>query len=190
MAPSGPAPLVEVLRRFTVDEFHRMIDADVFAPDERFELLEGMVTSKVARGPRHDATVARAAATLRRLLDPQQWMVREQSAVTLGDSEPEPDIAIATARSDWYAGGHPTASELACVIEVGDTSLEFDRTVKQRIYARVGIPTFVILDVRTRVVELLLRPDVDAGRYRDVLHLERGSIPIAGVDVPVDELFV
>src|SRR2546423_10746826 len=82
------------VRRFTVEEYHRLIEQGFFASDERFELLEGWIVAKVPRNPIHDTAVLLADGLFRRLI-PTGWLVRCQLGFTTGDSEPEPDIALA-----------------------------------------------------------------------------------------------
>ena len=60
-------------------------------------------------------------------------MVRPQVPLTLGDSEPEPDLAVVTAEEDAKAERHPQAALL--VIEVADSSARRDLETKARIYA-------------------------------------------------------
>src|SRR5579862_9140639 len=80
------------VRPFTVDEYHRMIDADVLDEGDAVELLEGWIVPKMPRNPPHDATIGLADDALRIRL-PAGWHVRLQSAITTSDSEPEPDLA-------------------------------------------------------------------------------------------------
>src|SRR5687767_9589086 len=81
------------VRRFTVAEYHRLIEQGFFARDERCELLEGWIVPQVSKNPPHEAYVGRCNRVLNRRLPPG-WHVRVQSTVTTGDSEPEPDVAI------------------------------------------------------------------------------------------------
>src|SRR5262245_43751216 len=89
--PAAPTPL---LRRFSVDEYHRMIQAGILGEGDRVDLLAGQVVHKMPRNPPHDGTIQlvnkQALAHL-----PGGWCVRIQSAITLSDSEPEPDLAVA-----------------------------------------------------------------------------------------------
>src|SRR3982751_409250 len=80
------------VRKFTVDEYHRLIADGFFIRDDHYELLDGYIVQKMSRDPIHDACVALA----RRILDghlPPGWHLRVQSAITTADSEPEPDLA-------------------------------------------------------------------------------------------------
>src|SRR5690349_3673211 len=88
-------------RRFTVAEYHRMIETGVLTEQDPVELLEGWVVFKMARNPRHDNTLARLQKVLNRLLGPD-WEIRGQLAVTTDDSEPEPDVAVVRGPIEQY----------------------------------------------------------------------------------------
>src|SRR5262245_45392334 len=116
--PSNAAVPPQVLmRRWTVDEYHTLIDAGVFARDERFELLEGWIVAKISRNPPHDASMELTRAELEKRL-PSGWHIRGQSAITTTDSEPEPDLAVVQGSRRTYSSRHPGPSDLALVVEI------------------------------------------------------------------------
>src|ERR1700734_1547572 len=102
------------VRRFTVAEYHRLIEDHYFVADEQFELIDGYITEKMSRNPPHDAALNRARRRIERALSPG-WIVRIQSAITTTDSEPEPDIAVARGEDDDYKARHPGPLDLALV---------------------------------------------------------------------------
>src|SRR5215471_17641330 len=87
---AAPLPTISI-HRFTVDQYHRMIAAGVFTPNDRVELLEGWIVDKMPQHPSHAAAISVLQARLVPLLPPG-WIVRVQSPITLPDSEPEPDL--------------------------------------------------------------------------------------------------
>jgi len=89
---------------------------------------------------------------------PRQWDIRIQSAVTLVESEPEPDLALVRGDARSYLLKHPQASDVGLVIEVAETSLTRDRTEKKRIYALAGIPTYWIINLVDRQIEEYTSP--------------------------------
>ncbi|HUY91490.1 MAG TPA: Uma2 family endonuclease, partial [Pirellulales bacterium] len=143
--------------RFTVDQYHEMIDAGILGENERIELLEGGILHMSPRGPRHVFAVQELAARLAPLL-PADWHLRSQDPLTLAESEPEPDLAIVRGARRAYAARHPVAGEVGLVVEVADSSLEFDRSVKQRIYAAAGIPEYWIVNLDQRSIEVYREP--------------------------------
>jgi hypothetical protein len=183
IAPQRPlrATLPPVpVRRFSVDEYHRMIDSGVLAEDEPVELLEGWIIPKMPRDARHDATIELADDTLSSRLPPG-WRVRVQSAVTTGDSEPEPDLALVKGSPRTRTKHHPGAAEIPLLIEVSESSLTLDRRDKGRAYARAQFAEYWIINLVDNQVEVYTEPvaDVEEPFYRTRRVYGRGeSIPL------------
>lgn len=179
------------LHSFTVEEYHRMADAGIFTEDDRVELIEGEVVEMAAIGSRHAACVD----TLNRrfvLGGGDRVVVRIQNPVTLGDlSEPEPDVVLATAKPGGYASAHPTVDEVLLIVEVSDSSLDFDDRVKLPLYARHGIGEVWRADLASETVAVHRDPagesyrSVTTARRHDTLRPE--ALP--DVEIPVDDLF-
>jgi Uma2 family endonuclease len=144
------------LLRFTVDEYQRMIDAG-FLNDRRVELLEGWIIEKMPHNPPHDSAVTRLNKRLIRLL-PDEWVVRNQSAVVAKDSQPEPDLAVVRGPEELYNVRHPSPKDAVLVIDVSDSRLIFDRTVKGPLYAQARIPTYWIVNLVNRRIEVYTVP--------------------------------
>jgi len=149
-------------RRFTVGEYHRLTELGILTEDDNLELLEGYLVLKMARNPPHDGTLHRTLKRLARDLPPG-WDVRIQAAVTLADSEPEPDLAVVRDDPDGYTTRHPGPADVGLVIEVADSTLAGDRADKGRIYARAGIPWYWIINLPDRQVEVYSSPSGPTG---------------------------
>lgn len=145
------------VRRFTVDEYHRMIEWGFFSDDDGFELLEGYIVAKMPRNPLHDATLVVSERALQAILPPN-WHVRPQCAITLADSEPEPDLVVARGRPEDYSVRHPSPSDVALVVEVSNTSLAEDRQSKAVVFARAAIPTYWIINLIDNRIEVYTDP--------------------------------
>jgi Uma2 family endonuclease len=195
---TAPLPLLGTMagfRRFTVAEYHRLIELGILTEDDNLELLEGYLVLKMSRNPPHDGTLHRAYKRLVRLL-PAGWDVRMQSAVTLTDSEPEPDLAVVREDPDGYMTRHPAAVDVGLVVEVSDSTLAGDRADKGRIYARAGIGCYWIINLVDRQIEVYESPSGPGAspaytqrrdyRAGDVVPLALGGQPLAGV--PVQDL--
>jgi Uma2 family endonuclease len=148
-----PVPVI----RFSVAQYHRLIDQGYFNDDDRFELLEGWIVPKMTRNPPHDVAIDLATDVLRNLT-PRGWRVRGQSAVTTAESEPEPDLAVVRGDARDYVERHPGPGDMALVVEVADSSLGRDRGIKKRIYARAGVPVYWIVNLAERIVEVYTDP--------------------------------
>jgi Uma2 family endonuclease len=144
-------------RRFSVDEYHRLTEIGMLTEDDNLELIEGYLVLKMARNPPHDGTLHRVVKRLVQIL-PTGWDVRIQSALTLADSEPEPDVAIVREDPDAYTTRHPSAADVGLIIEVSDSTLPGDRADKGRIYARAGIACYWIVNLIDRQIEVYTSP--------------------------------
>jgi Uma2 family endonuclease len=154
LPPPGIPP--ESLKRFTVDEYHALIDAGAFASDERYELLEGWLVHKMGKKRRHTLATQR----LRELLQPllEGCYVDAQEPVTTDDSEPEPDVVVIRGGREDYAEHQPLAKDVLVVVEVSDRTLARDRGLKKRIYARAGIPVYWLINLVDGQIEVYTEP--------------------------------
>jgi hypothetical protein len=161
------APPQAPFYRFTVEQYHRMIETGVLTNHDRVELKEGWVVSKVTHNPPH----AFAVWLLQNVLSPRlpaEWIMRAQLPITLTDSEPEPDVVVARGPGSRYATHHPHPRDIALVVEVADTSLAEDRELNCRIYARARIPVHWIVNIPEKQVEVYTIPR--AGKSPEYRH--------------------
>ena len=154
-APASLLPLS--MYRFTVKQYHGMIEAGVLNGDDRCELLEGWIIAKMSQNPPYAATITRINRCLQRLV-PDGWTVRSQCPVTLKDSEPEPDVAVARGSADAYDKHHPRPKEIVMLVEVADSSLISDRGIKGPMYARAGVPIYWIANLIDMCMEVYTEP--------------------------------
>jgi Uma2 family endonuclease len=165
------------IHRFSVDEYHEMIDKGFLAEDVPVELLDGWIVDKMPQDPPHSTAVRRLDRWLSRLLDENDWTLCVQCPVTLATSEPEPDIAIARGPDSLYLNRHPGPSDILQAIEVAKSSLTVDREEKMPIYAAARIPHYWIVNLVDGCVECYSRPQ--AGRnpaYRSTKVLTRRNV--------------
>jgi Uma2 family endonuclease len=162
---TSAAPIKEPVSayRFTVEQYHEMVEAGILGENDRIELIEGNVLQMSPKGPRHVFAVQELLSRLAPLL-PAGWHARCQDPLTLSDSEPEPDIAVVRGARNDYVSRHPGLKDTGLVIEVADASVELDRTIKQRIYAAAGIPTYLLINLAQRQAEIFTQPQDAAAR--------------------------
>lgn len=150
--------------RWTVADLDRMLGSGLLHETDRVELIEGELIDMAPIGSRHAYTVDSIARMLQRSVG-NRYLVRVQNPIRLGESsEPQPDIAVVRDRS--YAAAHPEAADVLLLIEVADTTLEFDREVKLPLYARHGIPECWLIDVSRN--QLSIHREPAEGEYRHV----------------------
>lgn len=161
-------------RRFTIKEYYQMAEAGILTERDRVELIEGEVVEMTPIGVRHASTVDRLTDALgSRMRDRAIVRVQNPVRITALNSEPQPDVAVLRRRLDFYASAHPEPEDVLLVVEVMDTTADYDRGVKTPLYARAGIPEVWLVDLTTDTVEVLRRPAGD--RYSDARSLRRGD---------------
>jgi len=159
------APPAAVLResmplsyhRFTVEQYHAMIDAGILKNGDRCELLEGWIIDKMTLNPPHATCVVLAQTYLQSKL-PSDWMLRIQLPITLATGEPEPDLLIARGPVRRYSQSHPTPKETGLLIEVADSTLAIDRALKSIVYARAHVEVYWIINLIDSRVEVFTDP--------------------------------
>jgi Uma2 family endonuclease len=192
-SPATPPPGLP-LYRFSVEQYHQMIQAGVLREGERLELLEGWLVPKMTINPPHPVAIKLLENELASRL-PADWITRTQAPVTTRDSEPEPDVSVVRGPVRRYRDHHPSPDEIALVIEVADSSLAEDRTVKARLYAAARLPIYWIVNLVDGQVEVYTEPRGGRNpRYRqrqDYAAEDAVPLLIAGPDcgtIPVGDL--
>jgi Uma2 family endonuclease len=169
------------LRRISVDDYHRMGGAGILLPEERVELLDGVLITMPPSGERHAYSVRALSNLFWRLLG-ERAIVSVQLPLRLNAvSEPDPDIALLEPLADRYDGRHPVPLDALLVIEVADTSRAYDRGPKLRAYQNAGVREVWIVDPVKDLVEMWRRPE---GSGSGVTTVARRSDRIAAAAFP------
>ncbi|MGI9302914.1 MAG: Uma2 family endonuclease [Gammaproteobacteria bacterium] len=177
--------------RLSVDDYHRMGDAGIFADGARVELIEGELIDMSPIGSRHAGTVKRLNNLLKQAVG-EQAIVSVQDPVVLGQhSEPEPDLALLLPRDDFYTDSHPQAGDVLLIVEVAGSSLQGDLGVKVPLYARHGIPEVWVVDVESNQLSIFHTPTEHGYRHE---HNTQRARPVAlqqipGVEIDLSSLF-
>lgn len=182
-----------VPRRFTADEYERMGELGILDEDERIELIDGEIIEMSPIGVRH----ARCVSNLTELLvvqlislnANQRYQVWSQNPIRLsGRTRPQPDVAFVRRR---HSANLPTAKETLLVIEVADSSLDYDRNEKFPRYAAAGIAEAWLVDINVGIIERHTEPGAEG--YGIVTPFRVGevitSVVLPGLAVPVAEVF-
>ena len=164
-------PLVPI----TVDQLQQMTDSGIFHDGDPIELIDGLLVWKdrSARGenlmthdPRHALLIKRLQRLLTQPCDSVGWHVQIQLPVVLNTiNSTEPDVAVVRGTEEDYATRHPGPADLPLVIEVAHSSLNIDRTTKQRLYATAGVPQYWLINIPDSQVEVYEQPDAASGKY-------------------------
>src|SRR5262245_47195032 len=170
-------------RNFSRSEYENMIRAGILGEDEHLELIGGRIVVMSPEGPRHAAAIDLCAEALRRAF-PSGQTVRVQHPLAVdADDEPEPDLAVVHGGPRDHAVEHP--HEAVLVVEVAESSLEYDRRDKALLYARAGFSDYWIVDIANRTVEI--RRDPAPTGYATIVILASGDeiAPLAAPETRV-----
>jgi Uma2 family endonuclease len=160
-------------RLFTVHEYHRMVDAGILCEDDRVELIHGEILEMGPIGPRHSAAVLRATQELVKIAAGTA-IVGVQGSIRLDEyDEPQPDIYLLRPKKDFYASGHAGAADIFLIVEMADSSLEYDQGVKMHLYAETGVPEYWVSDIRND--RLITYSDLQGNIYSTIHQWHRGD---------------
>lgn len=173
--------------RFTISQYHQMSEAGILSENDKVELINGEIIEMSPIGRRHAACVDRINRLFSNILG-IKVIVRVQNPILLNNlSEPEPDIALLKPRTDFYESGHPQPQDIFLLIEVADSSIEYDRDVKIPLYASSGITEVWLVDIYQQVITVYRYPTEHG--YRDIQTLSRGE-KLSISAFPENNLFV
>jgi len=188
--PQIPEPQVPKVRKFTVAEYYRMAEVGILSSEERVQLIEGEIIVMPPIGPGHAGSVALSIHAFSRPAG-DQFLVQVQNPLHLADgSEPEPDVMLLRPRADYYSAAHPTPADTFVVLEVSDSTLEFDRNRKAQVYGRAGVAQTLVLNLPEDCIENFTEPGPQ-GYSRHTIH-RRGDkirlIALPDLELAVEDL--
>lgn len=185
------APVEMPRRRFTIREFEKMIRIGVLKEDERIELINGEIIKMSPIELPHMVCVTKLNHLFFRLVDTKAhiWV---QNAIRLpNNARPQPDVMLLKWRDDFYGGKHPTVGDVFLIVEVADSSLNYDRKVKGPRYASAGIQEYWIVNISKSKVEVYSSPTKSG--YETVRTVGKGeTLPLPGGlegNISLDDIF-
>lgn len=165
-----------------------MLHAGLFA-GQRLELIDGELIDKMGQNPPHAHVIEVLMDLLRTIFGKGRVRIQLPIEAATPDRErssPEPDAAVlANVRDDHRY--HPRGEELLLAIEVADTTIQFDATVKRDLYARAGVPEYWVIDINTRRV--IVHKNPSQGKFQEVVTLpENATASVSGAQIAISEL--
>lgn len=143
--------------KLSVANYHKMAETGILLPEDRVELINGEIYQKSPIKSLHAGSVKIINAFLSQYNE--QYVISIQDPIIIDDfSEPEPDIALLKYRADFYTESNPTATEVLWIIEVSDSTLRYDRTIKKELYAKANIAEYWIVNLVDRCLEVYRTP--------------------------------
>ena len=188
--PQTPSVLNLPVRRFTVAEYYAMAEAGILKEEERVELIDGVIVTMSPMGNPHRATVNRLTRMMVVAVGTRA-IVQVQCPITLdGRTMPEPDLALLRERADFYESEDTYPDDVLLVIEVAESSVNYDRHEKLPRYAQAGIPEVWITVLPERIIEAHTEPMNGQYTHRHIYVLGDTITPGCFPDValPVSEI--
>jgi Uma2 family endonuclease len=177
---------VQTKHRFSVKEYYRMAETGVLRPDARVELLNGEIIDMSPIGPFHGGLVNRLIRIFTKK-SKGRWMVSAQNPLRLDDhSEPEPDVMLLKPAPDDYTSRHPQPDDVFLLIEVSDSTLEYDHEEKLPAYGRAGVTEVWIVNLNDATIEVYREPHFTGYGGKTVLRAGDTISPLAFPDAMVD----
>lgn len=178
-------------KKFRTDEVYQMMEIGILPEESGWELIDGEIIHRMTIGSRHASIVRRLEKYLERNFG-DFVMVSGQNPIHVDEhNEPEPDIALLKPREDFYAEKHPAPDDVLLVIEVSDSTLEYDRETKKNLFAEAGIKEFWLINLRDDTIETYSDPS--KGIYYQMRIFGRGEIVqsknITGISLEVNKIF-
>ncbi|MBD2777293.1 Uma2 family endonuclease [Iningainema tapete] len=178
--------MIAIPKRFTVNEYHRLIELGFITEGDRIELIRGELIQMTAKGTPHTVCSSILCRQLDQLLG-ESAVIRGQDPITLpNQSEPEPDVVIARGKDEDYLAHHPYPEDILLVIEISDKTLDYDQTTKLCLYAEAGISNYWIVNLPERQLERYNQPYQNAQKKFSYLgkqiSLSNQSVPIPGFE--------
>ena len=162
------------IRKYTVDEYHAMVETGILTPDERVELIDGEIVQMPPMSSPHASVINHIVSRFNRMLGDDQAVVWSQCPITFPiNTEPEPDVALLRPRADFYRSNLPTPQDTLLLIEVSRTTLRYDRNIKLPLYALAGIPEVWLVNLAQDTIEVYRGPE--GGAYRASNQLRAGG---------------
>jgi len=182
--PVESVPRSPSRKRWTRAECARLETAGLPDP-EHLELVEGELIDKMGKNRPHVDALVMMQAWLQKVFGVRRVNPEAPIDVSPEDNpsnEPQPDLIVLNRNFTKFRSAKPGPQDLCLVVEVSDTSLNFDLTVKGALYARAGIADYWVLDVNGR--RLIVHRDPQSGKYLSVLiYNEQETVaPLAAPD--------
>lgn len=171
--------------RWSRDRYERLVELGLL-DDQRVELIGGQIVQMAPKGPRHTGNTALVKRVLEAAFPADRAYVRKEDPLALGAwDEPEPDLAVVVGDFRQYTAAHPTASQTLLVIEIADTTADYDQGPKADIYAAAGITDYWVVLPGERAVAVLREPAPDPASDTGMRYRARRTYRVGDVIVPL-----
>lgn len=176
-------------RLISVAEYHKMAEVGIL-PESGIELINGEIVEKDYITSQHAAMSSKLNHFLSIQLQNKAFIISIHNALITNDfSEPEPDVAILKYRADFYGDEHPHGDDALLVIEIGDTSVAYDRKFKLPLYAESGVAECWLVNLAKQEIHTYWQPAGTAYKFSEFI--QKGELVKAQYfDLELDTNFI
>lgn len=160
---------VQLARRLiNVKEYYSMYQAGILKETDRVELIHGEIIEMSPIGSKHAAAVSKLNNFLKDIIK-EAALINVQNPIQINDlNEPEPDLIILKPKDNYYADAHPKPADTFVIIEVSDSTYDYDKQIKLPLYASAGIPEFWLINLNKNEIEVHRHPDKDVNKKIEI----------------------
>lgn len=152
---------VKETHQISAKDYDLMIEHGILTENDKVELLDGEIINKMPKGKKRAYFNDLISDFLREKFG-KEAVIRNQNSILLDEfSEPEPDIALCKSPRKKYLENHPAPEDILLIVEISDTTLQFDRIAKGEAYSRAGIGQYLIVNVENETIEDYREPAAD-----------------------------
>lgn len=166
-------------KKFTIEQYHKMGESNIFHPEERLELIKGEIIKMSPVGLKHITAINRLTNLLVYELH-QKALISVQNSIQLDDySEPQPDVVLAKPRADFYGNQPIKPEDIYLLIEVSDSTIKYDRKVKIPLYAENKIEEVWLVNLNNNTLEVYREPENNSYQNFQKLNSKKAISPLA-----------
>ena len=186
LSPSKLSSAPQNIKRWTVEDYHRLSELGLLNANERTELIAGQIIIMAAKGTPHVTALRMLALQIDEFLNDRPFFASTQDPIQLDDlSEPEPDLAIVKGDILTYANQHPQPSDICLIVEVADSTLVQDCQVKDKAYAQANINEYWVIDLQNQQLHIFQSPTLQGYSSHLILSQPNQVSPLAFPDLVI-----
>ncbi|HEY9864593.1 MAG TPA: Uma2 family endonuclease [Candidatus Obscuribacterales bacterium] len=149
---------IATVKKFTIEDYHRLTELGFFKKEDKIELIRGEIIEMAAKGMLHATVNRRLTRELANIIGKGATLQGQDPIILSNYSEPEPDVVILKNKEDDYLSSHPHTEDILLLIEISDSSLDYDQTTKLSVYAENNITNYWIFNLVDFCLECYCQP--------------------------------
>lgn len=159
-----------IRRLINVEEYYSMAAAGILTEKDRVELIHGEILEMSPIGSKHASVVMRMNDVLKELIG-KAAIINIQNPIRINDlNEPEPDVTLLKHKDDYYADRHPEPKDVEIIMEVSDSTYDYDKEIKLPLYASAGLPEYWIININKREIEIYKKPSGNGYKKMEIFN--------------------